>query len=96
MTRGAQPGLWAEDDALPEGVVFVNPRCELHTRDGYTAVLASGMPIAYFAVDDSAGCAYAQVLLVTQGWADQNDVARAFNKGVRTCLLYTSPSPRDS
>ena len=84
MTRGAQPGLWAEDDALPEGVVFVNPRCELHTRDGYTAVLASGMPIAYFAVDDSAGCAYAQVLLVTQGWADQNDVARAFNKGVRT------------
>lgn len=65
-------------------MVFINPRCELHTENGYSVVLASGMPIAYFAVDDRAGCAYAQVLLVTQGWADQNDVARAFQKGVRT------------
>jgi transposase len=42
------------------------------------------MRIAYFANDDAAACAYAQVLLVTQGWADQNDVARAFKKGERT------------
>lgn len=84
MTPGAQASLWAEDKAPLEGVVFINPRCELHTENGYSVVLASRMPIAYFAVDDRAGCAYAQVLLVTQGWADQNDVARAFDKGVRT------------
>jgi transposase len=78
------PLLLVEDEALPEGVVFINPRCALHTRDGYSVILASGMRIAFFAEDDAAACAYAQVLLVTQGWADQNDVARAFKKGERT------------
>jgi len=78
------PLLSVEDEAPPEGVAFINPRCSLHTSDGYSVVLASGMRIAYFAEDDAVACAYAQVLLVTQGWADQNDVARAFNKGERT------------
>ena len=78
------PLLLVEDEAPPEGVAFINPRCALHTRDGFSVVLASGMRIAYFATDDAAACAYAQVLLVTQGWADQNDVARAFKKGDRT------------
>jgi hypothetical protein len=84
VKRDVQANLLEKDERLPEGVVFINPRCELHTRDGFTVVLASGMPISHFAVDDTTGCAYAQVLLVKQGWADQNDVARAFNKGVRT------------
>lgn len=73
-----------EDEAPPEGVVLINARCELHTRDGFTVVLVVGVPIAYFAADDNVGCAYAQVLLVSQGWADQNDVARAFKRDVRT------------
>ena len=85
MVRDEQPPLLVvEDEALPEGVAFINPRCELHTRDGYSVVLASGMPIAFFAQNDAQGCAYAQVFLLTQGWADQNDVARAFKKGERT------------
>ena len=85
MIRDEQPPLLVvEDEALPEGVAFINPRCELHTRDGYSVVLASGIPVAYFAHDDAQGCAYAQVFLLTQGWADQNDIARAFNRGERT------------
>ena len=78
------PLLVVEDEALPEGVAFINPRFELHTRDGYSVVLASGTPVAYFAQDDAQACAYAQVFLLIQGWADQNDIARAFKKGERT------------
>ena len=90
MVRDEQTPLFdIEDEALPEGVAFINPRCELHTRDGYSVVFASGIPVAYFAEGDAAGCAYAQVFLVTQGWADQNDVARAFKKGERTVRRNT-------
>lgn len=63
---------------------MINSRCRLHTRDGFTVVSVAGVPIFYFSVDDEGGCAYAQVLLVGQGWADQNDVARAFKRDPRT------------
>jgi hypothetical protein len=84
LKQDGQAALFVEDDAPPEGVVVINSRCRLHTRNGFTVVSVAGVPIFYFAVDDEGGCAYAQVLLVGQGWADQNDVARAFERDPRT------------
>jgi len=43
-------------------------------------VLVAGVPIAHYAVGDAMAEAYAMVQLVTQGWADQNEVARAFGR----------------
>lgn len=46
--------------------------------------MVSGIVLAQYAVDDHTAEAYAMVSLVEQGWADQNDVARAFGCSSRT------------
>ena len=62
----------------------VNDRCLVRTQDGHRVVVASGVPIAQYAVRDRMAEAHAMVSLVEQGWADQNDVARAFGCTART------------
>jgi transposase len=47
-------------------------------------VIVSGIVLAQYALDDHTAEAYAMVSLVEQGWADQNDVARAFGCSART------------
>jgi transposase len=66
------------------GVVAINARCQLRTADGHRLVTVAGMPIASYAVGDGMAEAHAMVILVDQGWADQNDVARAFDCSART------------
>ncbi len=46
------------------------------------------MPIAQYSVGDRMSEAYAMVNLIDQGWADQNDVARAFGYSARTARRY--------
>jgi hypothetical protein len=72
----------------PEGTQIINERCALRTQDGYRVVLVSGMPIAQYPVGDRMSEAYAMVNLIDQGWADQNDVARAFGYSARTARRY--------
>ena len=67
-----------------EHVVVVNDRCIVRTQDGLRIVLAAGVPLAQYAVGDRMAEAHAMVSLVEQGWADQNDVARAFGCAPRT------------
>jgi hypothetical protein len=62
----------------PEGTYAINGRCLLITRDNRRVVLVSGMPIAQYALADRMSEAHAMVSLVELGWADQNDVAKAF------------------
>jgi len=64
--------------------VAVKARCQLRTADGHRAVFVTGMPIAHYAVDDAMAEAHVMVSLVEQGWALQNDVARAFGRASRT------------
>ena len=64
--------------------VFINERCRLQTQDGYRVVSIHGMVLAHYAVGDRMGEAYAMVSLVDQGWAQQNEVARAFGCSKRT------------
>lgn len=68
----------------PDGTCVINGRCLVVTRDNRRVVLVSGMPIAQYALGDSMSEAHAMVSLVELGWADQNDVAKAFGCSART------------
>jgi len=72
----------------PEGTQVINERCLLRTQDGHRVVLVSGIPLAQYAVGDRMSEAHAMVSLIDPGWADQNDVARAFGYSVRTVRRY--------
>jgi transposase len=62
----------------------INDRCQIRTQEGHRVVIVSGIPVAHYAVADRMAEAHAMVNLVEQGWADQNDVARAFGYSART------------
>lgn len=68
----------------PDGTREINDRCFIRTQDHHRVVMVSGMVLAHYDVSDCMAEAYAMVLLVEQGWADQNDVARAFGCTERT------------
>jgi transposase len=72
----------------PEGTCVINGRCLVLTRDNRRVVLVSGIPIAQYALGDRMSEAHAMVSLVDLGWADQNDVARAFGYSARTLRRY--------
>jgi Transposase protein len=72
----------------PEGTCFINERCVVLTRDNRRVVLVSGIPMAQYAPDDRMSEAHAMVSLVELGWADQNDVAKAFGCAARTLRRY--------
>jgi transposase len=72
----------------PEGTCFINERCLVLARDHRRVVLVSGIPIAQYAPDDRMSEAHAMVSLVELGWADQNDVAKAFGYSARTLRRY--------
>jgi transposase len=68
----------------PEGVVVVNDRCVVRADGDQRAVVLAGLVLWHFAAVDRMAEAHAMVSLVEQGWADQNDVARAFGYSART------------
>jgi transposase len=68
----------------PEGTCVINERCLFRTQDGHRVVMVSGIILAQYAIVDAMSEAQAMVSLIEQGWADQNDVARAFGYSVRT------------
>jgi transposase len=53
-------------------------------QEGHRVIVASGIALAQYAVEDRMAEAYWMVNLVEQGWADQNDVALAFGVSART------------
>jgi transposase len=68
----------------PPGTQVINERCLMRTQDGHRVVLVSGIVLANYAVGDRMAEAHAMVSLVQQGWADQQEVARAFGCSART------------
>jgi transposase len=78
-----QAELFPIPSPLP-GSQVVNDRCLLRTDNGRRIVIVSGIVLAHYAVGDHIAEAHARVALVEQGWADQNDVARAFGCSART------------
>ena len=82
-----QPDLFP-DAGAPKGTTVVNDRCLVRTQDGHRVVIVAGVVLAQYAVGDQMAEAYAMVSLVDQGWADQNDVARAFDRSPRSLRRY--------
>src|SRR6266481_449274 len=68
----------------PESLRVVNSRCLARSQNGYCVVLVSGIVLAQYALSDRMAEAHAMVSLVEQGWANQNEVARAFDCCART------------
>ena len=73
---------------MPAGVVIINERCILREQDGHRLVIVGGVVLAHYEMDDRMAQAHAMVSLVDQGWAGQNDVARAFGQSSRTLRRY--------
>src|SRR5881409_2189242 len=72
---------------VPNGssdTIVVNDRCLVRTQHGHRIVVAVGIALSQYAVGDRMAEAHAMVSLVEQGWADQNDAARAFGCAART------------
>jgi hypothetical protein len=86
-------GKQDQRDLFPEGhedenPVVINDRCLIRTRHGHRVVIIAGIVLAQYAVGDRMAEAHAMVSLVEQGWADQNDVARAFARSPRSLRRY--------
>ena len=84
VEHGKQDDVFPDDADADKGIVFINERCRLQRRDGFSVVSVSGVPIAHFTVGDRMGEAHAIVSLVDQGLARQTQVARAFGCNERT------------
>ncbi len=82
-----QPELFPQS-GVPAGTTVINDRCLLRTEYDFRIVLVSGIVLLQYAVGDRMAEAYAMVSLVQQGWAEQNDVARAFGCSVRSVRRY--------
>jgi DNA-binding CsgD family transcriptional regulator len=67
-----------------DAAIQINDRCVIRTQDGHRVVVVSAVALAQYTVGDRMAEAHAMVSLVEQGWADQNDVARAFGCSART------------
>lgn len=68
----------------PEGTRIINERCMIRTQEGHRVVLVCGIVLASYAVSDRMAEAYAMVSLVEQGWATQQQIARALDCSSRT------------
>jgi hypothetical protein len=75
---------WFPQARNPENLRVINSRCLVRSQDDYCVVLVSGIVLAQFALTDRMAEAHAMVSLVEPGWANQNEVARAFGCSVRT------------
>jgi transposase len=71
-----------------QDAIGINDRCLIRTQDGHRVLLAAGIVLSQYEVGDRMAEAYAMVSLVEQGWADQNDVARAFGFSVRSVRRF--------
>jgi transposase len=66
------------------GIVHINGKCMLKKRGGKFAVHIAGLTVYAWKSGDKAAEAYAMVSLVELGYAEQNEVARAFGICERT------------
>jgi transposase len=87
MTTGPADDLFP-NVRNPEGTLIINDRCLVKTQGDQRAVIVCGVVVAQYKLSDDMAEAYALVNLVEQGWADQNDVARAFGRSTRTVRRY--------
>src|SRR5712675_587912 len=78
--------------ALPSpaasNTVVINARCSLRIEAGQRVIVVAGLPVHHYRAEDAVAEAYAMVVLVESGFAQQTDVARAFARSVRSVRRY--------
>ena len=70
--------------APPSDTVVINARCTLRTEGDQRVVVVGGLPVYHYCAADAVAEAYAMVMLVDSGFAQQTEVARAFGRSDRT------------
>ena len=68
----------------PSNSVFISARCMLQTEEDQRVIVVGGLPVYHYCAADAVAEAYAMVMLVESGFAQQTEVARAFGKSDRT------------
>ena len=74
--------------AASPNTVVINARCTLRVAEDQRVIVVAGLPMHHYRADDAVAEAYAVVLLVESGFAQQIEVARAFGKSARTVRRY--------
>ena len=64
--------------------VVINARCTLRTQGDQRVVVVAGLPVYHYSALDAVAEAYAMVMLVDSGFAQQREVARAFGRSDRS------------
>src|ERR1700692_1590563 len=70
--------------AAPSNCVIINARCSLRVEEDQRVIVVAGLPVHHYRAEDAVAETYAMVFLVESGFAQQTDVARAFDRSVRT------------
>ena len=72
----------------PSNSVVINARCSLRIEVDQRVIVVAGLPVHHYCAQDAVAEAYAMAFLVDSGFAQQTDVARAFDRSVRTVRRY--------
>lgn len=72
----------------PLDTAVINGRCCLRAQEDQRVVVVGGLPVYHYCATDAFATAYAMVMLVDSGFAQQKQVARAFGKSERTVRRY--------
>src|SRR6201981_927725 len=72
----------------PSNTVVINARCSVRIEADQRVIVVAGLPVHHYRAKDAVAEAYAMGFLVESGFAQQTDVARAFERSVRTVRRY--------
>jgi transposase len=64
--------------------IVINGRCTLRVEGEWRVIVVAGLVVHSYSAEDAIAEAYAMVLLVDAGYAQQNEIARAFGCSERT------------
>ncbi len=70
--------------AAASNTVVINARCSLRVEEEQRVIVVAGLPVHHYRADDAVAEAYAMVFLVESGFAQQTEVALAFERSERT------------
>ncbi len=82
-----QLALQLSSSASPHTVV-INARCTVRTEGDQRIVVVGGLPVYHYCAADGVAEAYAMVMLVDSGFAQQTEVARSFGRSERSIRRY--------
>src|ERR1700746_3535037 len=72
----------------PSNTVVINARCSVRIEGDQRVIVVAGLPVHHYRAEDPLAGAYAMMFLRESGFAQQADVARAFERSVRTVRRY--------